>query len=93
MAWQDPDHHEASYVGVMTGFGSTGVWHVCITPDDAADDDDGDAEVAYLRFASPLTWHEAREHCQSLGRGNGKILHDVYSQVFSLSEPHSLLFC
>ena len=29
MRWQDPDHHVASYVGVMTGWGATGEWEVC----------------------------------------------------------------
>ena len=29
MRWQDPDHHVASYVGVMTGWGATGEWAVC----------------------------------------------------------------
>ena len=30
MQWQDPDpHHTAAYVGVKTGWGSTGEWHVC----------------------------------------------------------------
>ena len=31
MRWQDPDHHVASYVGVMTGWGATGEWEVCAT--------------------------------------------------------------
>ena len=25
MQWQDPEHHEAMYVGLMTGWGSTGM--------------------------------------------------------------------
>ena len=25
MEWQDPEHHEAAFVGLMTGWGSTGV--------------------------------------------------------------------
>jgi hypothetical protein len=29
MQWQDPAHHEAVYVGVMTGWGSDGQWNVC----------------------------------------------------------------
>eukprot|EP01051_Picozoa_sp_SAG22_P003441 SAG22_NODE_167_length_16764_cov_34.845245_5_plen_742_part_00 len=29
MSWQDPDHHVASYVGFMTGWGATGTWNVC----------------------------------------------------------------
>jgi hypothetical protein len=31
MRWQDPDHHVASYIGVMTGWGATGEWEVCAT--------------------------------------------------------------
>jgi len=30
MSWQDPNPHEAMYVGVMTGWGATGVWDVCL---------------------------------------------------------------
>jgi len=29
LSWQDPNPHEAIYVGVMTGWGATGVWNVC----------------------------------------------------------------
>ena len=29
MRWQDPDHHVANYIGVMTGWGATGDWSVC----------------------------------------------------------------
>jgi hypothetical protein len=29
LEWQDPDHHIAEYVGVMTGWGSGGDWEVC----------------------------------------------------------------
>ena len=28
MQWQDPDHHVATHIGVMTGWGSTGIWNV-----------------------------------------------------------------
>eukprot|EP01051_Picozoa_sp_SAG22_P003442 SAG22_NODE_167_length_16764_cov_34.845245_6_plen_1062_part_00 len=41
MSWQDPDHHVASYIGVMTGWGSAGTWSVC----GAADA--GDAPTAF----------------------------------------------
>merc|ERR1719394_97617 len=30
LAWQDPNSHEAMYVGVMTGWGADGVWDVCL---------------------------------------------------------------
>eukprot|EP00729_Bicosta_minor_P006823 gene6823-3689_t len=29
MKWQDPEHHQVESVGVMTGWGSGGVWKVC----------------------------------------------------------------
>eukprot|EP01052_Picozoa_sp_SAG31_P028546 SAG31_NODE_2765_length_5123_cov_4.714541_2_plen_970_part_00 len=29
MQWQDPQHHVAMFVGLMTGFGSSGRWRVC----------------------------------------------------------------
>jgi len=32
MHWKDPNPHEAKYVGVMTGWGSTGRWHLCTPP-------------------------------------------------------------
>ena len=31
MSWQDPDHHVADTVGLMTGWGGTGIWNVCNT--------------------------------------------------------------
>jgi len=30
LSWQDPNPHEAVYVGLMTGWGSTGSWNVCM---------------------------------------------------------------
>ena len=30
MDWQDPSPHSATYVGLMTGWGSTGLWTVCV---------------------------------------------------------------
>jgi len=30
MSWQDPNPHEAMYVGVMTGWGAEGKWNVCM---------------------------------------------------------------
>lgn len=29
LQWQDPDPHEAMFVGLMTGWGSSGTWNVC----------------------------------------------------------------
>ena len=29
MSWKDPSPHTPNYVGVMTGWGSTGRWHLC----------------------------------------------------------------
>ena len=34
MSWQDPDHHVADTVGLMTGWGGTGIWNVCNTGGD-----------------------------------------------------------
>eukprot|EP01051_Picozoa_sp_SAG22_P012321 SAG22_NODE_1270_length_4942_cov_72.777623_1_plen_466_part_10 len=43
MQWQDPDHHVAMHVGLMTGWGSHGRWRVCTGgPDADAAYDDGD---------------------------------------------------
>eukprot|EP01052_Picozoa_sp_SAG31_P015482 SAG31_NODE_996_length_10492_cov_4.648802_6_plen_728_part_00 len=38
MEWQDPEHHVASYVGFMTGWGATGEWRVCPAGAAAASD-------------------------------------------------------
>ena len=38
MQWQDPEHHIATRVGLMTGWGSTGTWEVCFP--------DGDETIA-----------------------------------------------
>jgi len=33
LSWQDPNPHEAVFIGVMTGWGSTGTWNVCMEED------------------------------------------------------------
>merc|ERR1711993_164220 len=33
LSWQDPNPHEAVFIGVMTGWGSTGSWNVCMEED------------------------------------------------------------
>jgi len=35
LSWQDPNPHEAMYVGVMTGWGATGIWNVCLDGEDS----------------------------------------------------------
>lgn len=30
MQWQDPNPHTATKIGLMTGWGATGVWNVCV---------------------------------------------------------------
>ena len=55
MKWQDPNPHEAVFVGVMTGWGATGVWSVCFdgSADAAAP---GQCKNAYDEGSLPPPW-------------------------------------
>ena len=51
MRWQDPDHHEASYIGVMTGWGASGV--ASVTPKAG--------RVCFFRHGEEMCEHEGEE--------------------------------
>merc|ERR1712117_993838 len=73
LSWQDPNPHEAVFVGVMTGWGSTGTWNVCM------EDDATEPESTCLTASTADNKEYDTIFSQELG--SSKALSEVYEIV------------